>query len=46
MNEMPFIPIYFYTQARLIRPSVKGWYPNLTDQHDYKFVYLDPAADP
>ncbi len=32
MDEMPIIPIYFYTQPRLILPCVKGWYPNLLDQ--------------
>ncbi|HWD21032.1 MAG TPA: peptide ABC transporter substrate-binding protein [Verrucomicrobiae bacterium] len=46
MDQMPFIPIYFYTEPRLLRPSVKGFYPNLTDQHPYKYVYLDPSADP
>ena len=45
MDEMPIIPIYFYTMPRLIRPSVKGWYPNLLDQHNYKSIYLDPKAD-
>jgi oligopeptide transport system substrate-binding protein len=46
MDEMPFIPIYFYTLPRLISPSVKGFYANLTDQHPYKYVYLDPSAEP
>jgi oligopeptide transport system substrate-binding protein len=45
VDEMPIIPIYFYTMPRLIRPSVKGFYPNLLDQHNYKYVYLDPKGD-
>lgn len=45
MDEMPIIPIYFYTLPRMIRPSVKGFYPNLLDQHNYKYVYLDPKGD-
>lgn len=42
MEEMPIIPIYFYTRPRLIRPSVKGFYPNLLDHHPYKYIYLVP----
>lgn len=45
MDEMPIIPIYFYTRPRLIYPSVKGFYPNLLDQHSYLSVYLDPNAE-
>src|ERR1700677_1437033 len=45
MDQMPVIPIYFYTLPRFLRPSVKGWYPNLLDQHNYKYVYLDPEGD-
>ena len=45
MEEMPIIPIYIYTRPRLIRPSVKGWYPNLLDQQNYKFIHLDPTLD-
>jgi oligopeptide transport system substrate-binding protein len=45
MDEMPILPIYYYTRPRLIRPSVKGWYPNLLDQPNYKSLYLDPTAE-
>lgn len=45
MDEMPIIPIYFYTRPRLIRPSVKGWYPNVLDQYDFKSIYLVPDGD-
>lgn len=45
LDQMPIIPIYFYTMPRFIRPSVKGWWPNLLDQHNYKYIYLDPAGD-
>jgi oligopeptide transport system substrate-binding protein len=41
MDEMPEIPIYFYTRVCLQRPEVKGWYPTLLDNHNYKFVYLE-----
>lgn len=45
MDEMPIIPLYFYTWPRLIRPSVKGWYPNVLDEFDYKSIYLVPDGD-
>jgi len=41
IDELPILPIYFYTNAYLLHPSVKGWYPNLLNWHPYKFVYLE-----
>jgi oligopeptide transport system substrate-binding protein len=45
MDEMPIIPIYIYTNPRLIQPCVKGWYPNLLDQSDYRSIYLSPQTN-
>lgn len=42
MDEMPIIPLFFYTRPRLIQPCVKGWYPNVLDQYDFKHIYLVP----
>lgn len=42
LDEMPIMPIYFYTQPRLILPCVHGWYPNVIDQYDFKSIYLVP----
>ena len=42
MDEMPIMPIYFYTQPRIILPCVHGWYPNLIDDYDFKSIYLVP----
>ena len=41
LEQLPVIPIYFYTNVFLKDPSVKGWYPNLLSIHNYKFVYLE-----
>jgi len=46
MDELPMIPIYFYTRNFLMRPEVKGWYPTLLDNHPYKYVHLDAPAPP
>ena len=40
-EEVPIIPIYTYTRVYLIRPEVKGWYPNILDHHPYQYVYLE-----
>jgi oligopeptide transport system substrate-binding protein len=45
MDEMPIMPVYFYTQPRLIVASVRGWYPNVIDQFDFKSVYLVPEGN-
>ena len=46
VQDMPIIPIYFYTRSYLIVSSVKGWYANLLDDHPWKFIYLDENAQP
>lgn len=45
LDEMPIIPIYFYTHVALRRPEVKGWHPTILDNHPYKYVYLEEAAN-
>jgi len=42
LDELPIIPIYFYTHVYALRPEVKGWYPTILDNHPYKYVYLEP----
>jgi oligopeptide transport system substrate-binding protein len=41
VDEVPIIPIYYYTRVRALSPKVKGWYPTLLDNHPYKYVYLE-----
>ena len=45
LDELPLIPIYFYTRVGLRRPEVKGFYPNILDNHPYKYIYLEETAD-
>jgi oligopeptide transport system substrate-binding protein len=40
MDEVPIAPIYVYTQIRLISPDLRGWEPNVLDQHPYKYLSL------
>jgi len=46
-EEMPVIPLYFYTSKYLLHPSVKGWHQNLLNLHPIKAVSLsEPGSKP
>jgi len=40
IDELPIMPIYFYTQPRLINPKVKGYYVTPTDNYPWKYADL------
>ncbi len=40
VDELPVLPIYYYTRVHAISPRVKGYYPTLLDNHPYKHIYL------
>lgn len=42
LEEMPFIPIYFYVRSLLIDEAVQGWEPNVLDHHPYTDIHLEP----
>ncbi len=42
MTEMPIAPLIYGRRNYLVRPSVKGWEPNVLDLHPLKGVYLAP----
>ena len=46
LDELPIIPLYYYTRVFLQHPSVQGWYPTLNDNHPYKYVDLLPLNYP
>ncbi len=41
IEESPVIPIYTYTRVQLKQPQLKGWHPNILDQHPYKAAYIE-----
>lgn len=41
LDEMPVIPLYYFTTVRLVHPSVRGWHPLPLDRHPYKHVWLE-----
>ncbi|HBM16937.1 MAG TPA: peptide ABC transporter substrate-binding protein [Lentisphaeria bacterium] len=45
MDQMPVMPLYYYTSMALISPDVKGWHPNILDHHPYKYMSLSDSAN-
>ena len=42
LNEVPMLPVYWYTHSYLKRPEVKGLLPSLLEHRSYKAVRLEP----
>ncbi|MES2695557.1 MAG: peptide ABC transporter substrate-binding protein, partial [Verrucomicrobiota bacterium] len=40
-DELPVLPIYYYTRPLAMSPKVKGLYPTLLDNHPYKYIWLE-----
>jgi oligopeptide transport system substrate-binding protein len=48
IDEMPFIPLYFYVTSTLIDEAVQGWHPSILDYHPYQAIKLNverPASN-
>ncbi len=41
--EMPRIPLYFNTKSTLIKPYLKGFFPNTMNVHLVRFMWIDPS---
>ncbi len=41
VDQVPVIPIYYYTRKHAISPKVKGYYPTLLDNHPFKYIWLE-----
>ncbi len=44
LDEMPVLPLYWYTRVYLLHPDVQNWHPLLLDNHPYKHIDLVPVA--
>lgn len=42
LDEMPIMPIFFYTHPRLISPKVKGYFSTPLDNYPWKYADLVP----
>ena len=39
-QDAPTIPVYFWENARLVKPYVKGWQPNVMDRIMSRYIYI------
>lgn len=44
IEEQPIIPIYYYVTLDMVRPYVKGFYPNVRDFHPIASIWIDEQA--
>ncbi len=44
MDELPVIPIYSYVSVNLVKPYVRGFYPNAQDLHPLHAIWIDREA--
>ncbi|MCE9544856.1 MAG: peptide ABC transporter substrate-binding protein [Planctomycetia bacterium] len=43
MDEMPVLPVYSYVSVNMVKPYVKGFYPNAQDLHPLRDLSIDAA---
>jgi oligopeptide transport system substrate-binding protein len=43
LDEVPVLPLYWYTRVYLLHPDVKNWNPLLLDNHPYKHIDLQSS---
>ena len=44
VDEMPVIPIYFYTSINVVKPNVKGFFPSAQDLHPLQLLRFDDSV--
>lgn len=40
-EEQPIMPMYWYTRSTLVKPYLKGFWPNLQSHHHWKYMWID-----
>ena len=41
VDEAPILPLFTYVNKGMLRRGVKGWHPNILDQHPLKYISLE-----
>jgi len=41
VDELPVIPIYYYTTVRALNPKIHGYHPTLLDNHPWKYFWRE-----
>ena len=39
-QECPIMPIYRYVNQGMLSPRVRGWFPNIRDIHNFKYIWM------
>ncbi len=42
VGQLPRLPMYFFTKSTLVKPYVKGFFPNPKKYHPVRFMWIDP----
>jgi oligopeptide transport system substrate-binding protein len=46
LDQAPIIPIYHYSTTELVKPYLRGLYPNPLDTHSLKYMWIDRGWKP
>jgi ABC-type oligopeptide transport system substrate-binding subunit len=46
LAAQPLIPLYVYNRSQLIKPYLRGIWPNIQDRHPWKTMWIDDSFDP
>jgi oligopeptide transport system substrate-binding protein len=41
IDDVAFIPIFLYTKTYMLKPFVKGFYPDYQDHHSWQHMWVD-----
>ncbi|OGB95238.1 MAG: hypothetical protein A2Z31_01275 [candidate division NC10 bacterium RBG_16_65_8] len=41
LDEAPILPLFTYVNKGMLSKKVKGWFPNILDQHPLKYIRLE-----
>jgi oligopeptide transport system substrate-binding protein len=41
VDEVPIMPLYTYVNKGMLSRKVKGWHPNILDQHPLKYISIE-----
>jgi oligopeptide transport system substrate-binding protein len=41
LDEAPVLPLFTYVNKGMLSQRVKGWYPNILDQHPLKYIRIE-----